>query len=352
MKRISIVLFFQLALAVLVACGGAPDAGEESVVLDTTPPVTVSPLALESVSHQGVTLSVGIDEVGFGYYRVQSAATPLPSIAAMLEGSFVDFAALETNVFDVHTLLPSTDYRVYFVAADRAGNVQAELQSLAFRTLAAPDLQAPAFRAWGISNRTESGGTFGARINEAGKVFYLVQLASEAAPTQQDILAAASMDMLPEEWSYAEISGLASASDYRVYFLAQDTAGNTNAQSLTTSLQTLAPLYVEFGGLQWMPNFIGPWLDHEANWSTADSYCRNTEINGATGWRLPTVAELQALAASDVTLRVPYWQKSGYTWAGDRIDSNSHWAVALSSGSLFNSYNSNQLWVSCVRASD
>lgn len=353
MKRISRILLVHLALVGLVACGGGNDPGNGPEVVDSVPPVTLSPLAVESVSHQGVTLSVGINEAGVGYYLVQPAATQSPSIAAVLEGALFDTAAQETDVFDVQSLSPSTDYKLYFVAADRAGNVQAELQIVAFQTAVAPDLTPPQVLSWGMYGRTEGGGTFRIQVDEAGKVFYLVRLTDEAVPTRDELLEAASADILPDVWSYAEIAGLAASTAYTIYFLVQDEAGNVNHRiSYTYGLQTLAPLYVESGGLLWMPNYIGPWANHEANWSTADNYCRNTTINGTTGWRLPTVAELQGLVASGVTLRVPEWQGGGPTWASDPDGTDSHWVMFFSHDLLETSLSHNPGWVSCVRALD
>jgi hypothetical protein len=52
--------------------------------------------------------------------------------------------------------------------------------------------------------------------------------------------------------------------------------------------------YISQGGLTWMPNNAAGTMD----WSTADNCRNNTTINGQTGWRLPTLAELSSLRSS------------------------------------------------------
>lgn len=61
----------------------------------------------------------------------------------------------------------------------------------------------------------------------------------------------------------------------------------------TTPIPTpLPPGYIVQGGLTWMP------ATFTRNWANANAYCTNTTINGQTGWRLPTQAELESLSSS------------------------------------------------------
>jgi hypothetical protein len=51
--------------------------------------------------------------------------------------------------------------------------------------------------------------------------------------------------------------------------------------------------FVDFGGLLWMP------ITFTRNWADANTYCTTSTIDGQIGWRLPTLAELEALAAAN-----------------------------------------------------
>lgn len=84
--------------------------------------------------------------------------------------------------------------------------------------------------------------------------------------------------------SSAEISGLRAAL--------------TAAYSGTSSGRTA---YVSQGGLTWMPPF------RVDNVRLANAYCDNEKINGTTGWRLPTINELNSFSDSGA------WDVSGWT---------------------------------------
>ena len=71
----------------------------------------------------------------------------------------------------------------------------------------------------------------------------------------------------------------------------QGQLGSYNPTSASTTFTVVG--YVNQGGLVWMPPTVGV-----MTWENAQAYCTNTTIRGLTGWRLPTQAELAALAAS------------------------------------------------------
>lgn len=87
------------------------------------------------------------------------------------------------------------------------------------------------------------------------------------------------------------------------------------------------------GELIWMP------ISFAKNWSDADAYCSNTEINGLTDWRLPTKDELVALYHSGAmkVQEVPGWNW-GTAWSSTHNDSgnrNGHFFVSLDIGYVF-----------------
>ncbi len=98
--------------------------------------------------------------------------------------------------------------------------------------------------------------------------------------------------------------------------------------------------YVLQGGLLWTPaTFTKVWAD-------ANTYCTGSILNGTTGWRLPTVAELSALYASGA-MNGQGWTLS-YTWSSMPNGSGIHYYVGLDNGGVYSSYDTNSYYVSCV----
>ncbi|MBK8761428.1 MAG: putative Ig domain-containing protein [Sulfuritalea sp.] len=128
------------AVAVAVAAGVAGAVKEKNSqppAADTTPPVTSAGPSISGTTNTGATLSVTINEAGTGYYLVQAAAAAAPSVAT-LQGTGTAFA-LAANVAatpGISGLAASTAYKIYFIAKDAAGNVQAAVQSVAVTTSA------------------------------------------------------------------------------------------------------------------------------------------------------------------------------------------------------------------------
>jgi hypothetical protein len=121
------------------------------------------------------------------------------------------------------------------------------------------------------------------------------------------------------------------------------TSTTSSTTSTTTTSTTLPPCsspYVAQGGLCWMP--VGAEM---IQWSQADTFCSTSTINGQTGWRLPTVAELQSLYSS--TLMNGQGWTLDYTWASDAYF-NDHYMINLATGVSFHSYSYATVY-SCVR---
>lgn len=100
--------------------------------------------------------------------------------------------------------------------------------------------------------------------------------------------------------------------------------------------------YVTSTGATWMPATVA------LTWTQADAYCKNTKIQGTTGWKLPGQFELAALVATG-TLSGQGWA-TGEAWtatAGSTADS--HFAVNLVSGAS-NAYpKDNKAYVTCMK---
>ena len=102
-------------------------------------------------------------------------------------------------------------------------------------------------------------------------------------------------------------------------------------------------VYVVQGGLTWMPT-----TSFTANWANAKAYCTSTTINGQTGWRLPTRAELSALITSGA-MNGKGWDFRLAAWSSTLVSAGIHSMVSLKSGIVSGG---NDTWlqiVSCVR---
>lgn len=104
---------------------------------------------------------------------------------------------------------------------------------------------------------------------------------------------------------------------------------------------TTSPSYVVQGGLTWMPETF------QDTWANASAYCANTTINGQTGWRMPTQAELSALYASGL-MKGHGWALS-YDWSSTSNGAGNHYTVGLYDGSVHTTSETSTFYVSCVR---
>lgn len=102
------------------------------------------------------------------------------------------------------------------------------------------------------------------------------------------------------------------------------------------------------GGLAWSDAKAG----YVHNWADADSYCANNTINALTGWRLPTISELNSYMLSDEG-RSSYFSGETYWSSTLSMSSGYHEAIykfsALSSTSIRSSLDSALNYTVCVR---
>ncbi|MGA3211557.1 MAG: DUF1566 domain-containing protein [Terriglobales bacterium] len=80
-------------------------------------------------------------------------------------------------------------------------------------------------------------------------------------------------------------------------------------------------------GLTWAKNDNGS----DANWSQADSYCRNLTVAGSSGWRLPTVEELAAIYDATQDSQCLVWRC--HIKGGIRLSSCCTWSGSQGNGS-------------------
>lgn len=124
------------------------------------------------------------------------------------------------------------------------------------------------------------------------------------------------------------------------------TARVCEAPSVRENGQCVAPAttaaFVTRGEAVWMPaSFV---LD----WTKADTFCKNTTIQGKTGWKLPTQAELKALIDSG-QLAGQNWA-TGDAWTADAgAGANTHVALNLATGTDTAAASDVKAYVTCVR---
>jgi hypothetical protein len=101
---------------------------------------------------------------------------------------------------------------------------------------------------------------------------------------------------------------------------------------------------VHAAGLAWTGVY------HSDNWTNASAYCASITVDNATGWKLPTTAQLQALQISGA-LAGQGWAV-GPTWSADMgtaSNTAAHVVVDLSSGALVERNDVGGAYVTCVR---
>lgn len=102
---------------------------------DTTPPVVTGGPMIEAITTTTALFSATLNESGTGYYHVLPANAPAPTAFAVTNlGTSFSMPANVQAGKNLTGLTTNTNYRVYFVAKDSAGNLSA-LSSYPFSTL-------------------------------------------------------------------------------------------------------------------------------------------------------------------------------------------------------------------------
>ena len=105
--------------------------------------------------------------------------------------------------------------------------------------------------------------------------------------------------------------------------------------------------FVSHGGLTWSPN--NATVPGSADsWDPANTFCTTQTINGQTGWRLPTTAELASLSSSGALAGQGWWLTG--TWSSTPgPNPGSHEYVFLGDGSVAWMWDTGMVNVTCVR---
>lgn len=118
------------------------------------------------------------------------------------------------------------------------------------------------------------------------------------------------------------------------------------APSVRQNGQCVAPAttagFVTVGETVWMP------AENLFTWAKADAFCKNTTIQGKTGWKLPAQADLDALIKSG-QLTGQNWA-TGHAWVAEAgSGNNTHVALDLAGGPSTSFGSEVKAYVTCVR---
>lgn len=81
-------------------------------------------------------------------------------------------------------------------------------------------------------------------------------------------------------------------------------------------------------GLRWTIDDNGSEID----WQAANAYCGDLNLDGVSGWRLPSIHELRSLAevnSSDYSVRKPFRLTGSYIWSSERRGDDASFYVFL-----------------------
>ena len=185
---------------------------------DTQPPTVPGNLSASNTTMTSTDLSwnASSDNVGVVDYDV------------FVDGSM--YGSTAATSYTVTGLSPSTNYSIYVVANDAAGNTSAASNTVSVTTQSAADTQpptAPGNLSASNTTTTSTDLSWNASSDNVGVVDY-------------DVFVDGSFYGSTTSTSYA-VSGLSPSTTYSMYVVANDAAGNTSAASNTVSVTTQTP---------------------------------------------------------------------------------------------------------------
>ncbi|MCB2377375.1 T9SS type A sorting domain-containing protein [Hymenobacter sp. BT635] len=237
---------------------------------DTTPPAFLSGYpTVASVTATGFTALTKLDEAGKTYFVVLPNNAAAPTVAEVrsgqssgggapvASGNISSGAAAEASLA-VTGLSVGTSYDVYFVAEDNitpTPNSQTAAVKVDVTTQASADTTPPVFAAGSpaASAITSSGFTLSSTLDEVGATYYVVLASGATAPSAAQVkagqdasgTAAALKGTLTNTTANSAvtgtITGLAPATTYSVYVVADDAVANLQAAPVSLTVTTLAP---------------------------------------------------------------------------------------------------------------
>ncbi len=222
----------------------------ENATYDTTAP-SLSAVSVDTLTDTTADLNFTSNESGNYYYLVYAEADSPPSAAtikaqgtAVNKGAAAATAATPVDV-TMSGLTASTNYTVYLIVEDAAGN-QSLVSDTDFTTTVTPDTTAPVVTLVSVDTLTTTSADLNFTSNESGNYYYLVYAEADSAPSAATIKAqgtavnkgaAATLAATAED---VTMSGLTHSTNYTVYLIVEDAAGNQSLVS-DTDFTTATP---------------------------------------------------------------------------------------------------------------
>lgn len=256
--------------------GGNSTSGGSTVVDVTPPTFQASTPYSSSVTQSSFDLNVQLNEPGIVYYVVVANGATAPSesqIKAGLNGS--GLSAIQSGSINVVAgavlynetvsgLTSTTDYDVYSVAEDTAGNTQLSVTKIDVTTSSSSDVTPPTFvSSYPTVTANGTGGfTLQVQLTEIGVAYYVVVGNGESAPNAAQVkagnnsagaaaLKSGTINVLAATTTYSDvIAGLSPGTTYKVYVIAEDAVPNLQASPtlISTSTTNLILLTDDFAG--------------------------------------------------------------------------------------------------------
>ena len=223
----------------------------------TVPQIAGLTLTPNTLERSNVALNSSVDMGSFTVGGISSSiALQLSSGDANLQfskdggGSWFTAGTVQNgNVVKVQIVNSGASYSNTLSYAPRLGNAQLSVRST---TLARP-VQALNTTAHSVSGVTTTTASFAATLDGNGTGYYVIDLASAAAPSVTQVLQgkngagatalkSASSVMLANSPLSFSISGLSAATAYKIYFAAKDGSGNAQSAATSDALTTATPV--------------------------------------------------------------------------------------------------------------
>jgi hypothetical protein len=251
-------------------------------IADVTPPEFAAGYpSFSDSTESGFILHVKMNEGGILYYVLMPDSSTAPTVSEVVNGTGAGGATpIQQGSFSINlansdiirqfsSLSTGTHYDLYVVAKDGASvpNLQAAVTLINVKTSGnVPPVFEPGYPVF--TTIYESVANFSVRINEASWVYYGVLPAGSLAPTPAELKAGPSSVFHPVYWNYYNhdnpiwnynysVTGLTGATDYDLYFVAEDKATPRNLQTGVTLLSFTTAAYqppVFTGGFPYIDN--------------------------------------------------------------------------------------------------
>lgn len=224
--------------------------GQDLDVLNPPPPVLIN-VGISNVTTTTATLTATSDSTGIGYWLLLPAgSSPAPSAEQVLLGQDSGISAMvaagsEAMVADtpktfpvINDLSASTTYDMYVVADNQAGVLSLLSGPTPFTTLADPN--PPTTQSLSIIVSAITTAVAATKISENGTGYWLNLLATDSEPTVAEVLASPTKTsaMNAELVTNFLLTGLTADTAYKLYFVAKDLQGNTQAAVLSVDYTT------------------------------------------------------------------------------------------------------------------